>query len=170
MREKRKIENTVKNPMAETAGRPLFECLFFWCHSRKRSASGILPERFRTSRSDINLELGQRPQGVIIIKRISGMCSLSVNRRRHGTTKIGTLYFFSSFCNRYFHHYRMFLTVVNKGNSLVRLLNAIDCHTRLAAAVASLQDSDMVESFPVPVVNFERLPILRDARRETESV
>src|SRR4030042_5995276 len=47
----------------------------FLCHSRKQSTSGILPERCRTSRNDRNLELWQRPQGVIIIKAIISLLS-----------------------------------------------------------------------------------------------
>jgi hypothetical protein len=45
----------------------------------------------------------------------------------------------------------MFLTIVNKRNSIIGLLNAIYCNTRLSADIAGLQDGDMVDSFPVPV-------------------
>ena len=51
---------------------------------------------------------------------------------------VGYRQLFLSFCNRYSHLDRVFLTVVNKGNSLVVSLNAIDCHTRLAVPVARL--------------------------------
>ena len=64
-------DRIVKNPAAETAGRLLFECLFFSVIPAIPNAfgrSGILPERFRTSRNDRNIELWQRPQGVLIIK------------------------------------------------------------------------------------------------------
>jgi hypothetical protein len=64
----------------------------------------------------------------------------------------------------------MYLAVVNKGNRLVGLLNAINGHTRLAISVARLQDSDMVEGLTVPVVNLERLPIRREARRDAQLV
>jgi hypothetical protein len=64
----------------------------------------------------------------------------------------------------------VFLKVVNKGNSLTVALNAIDCHNRLAIPGASLQDSDMVDSFPVSVMHLEHLPIRREARRETQFV
>ena len=63
----------------------------------------------------------------------------------------------------------MFLMVVNKGNSLIGLLNAIDGHTR-HAAVARLQHGDMVDGFPVPVMHLERLPIPGQTRRETQLV
>ncbi|OGW37795.1 MAG: hypothetical protein A2Y97_08760 [Nitrospirae bacterium RBG_13_39_12] len=71
------FSNLVKNPAAETAGRPLFECLFFvsfpqakLCRvasatRRGENPSGKIPDK---SRNDRKLELRQRPQGVIIIK------------------------------------------------------------------------------------------------------
>jgi hypothetical protein len=42
--------------------------------------------------------------------------------------------------------------VVNKGNSLIVALNAIDCHMCPGLSGARLQDGDMVDSFPVSVV------------------
>ena len=52
----------------------------------------------------------------------------------------------------YPHLDRVFLTVVNKRNSIVGLLNAIDGHTRLATAGGRLPDSDVKDSFPVSVM------------------
>ena len=53
--------------------------------------------------------------------------------------------------------YQMRLTVVNKGNSLIALLNTVNDHT-LRAVVAHLPDSDMVDGFPVPIVHRECIP------------
>jgi hypothetical protein len=60
-------------------------------------------------------------------------------------------------------------TVVNKENSLVALLNAIDNDTR-QTVVASLPDGDMVDGFPVPIVNRERIPLRGQARVEAQLV
>ena len=62
--------NIVNYPMAETTGRLKIVCLFsvsfpFVGNPSTCSASH---ERFRTSRNDRNMELRQRPQGVIFIK------------------------------------------------------------------------------------------------------
>ena len=59
----------VKNPAAETAGRPNFEHLFSVSFPQAKRI-GNPSERFRTSRNDRNLELRQRPQGVLIINFI----------------------------------------------------------------------------------------------------
>ena len=63
----------------------------------------------------------------------------------------------------YSHLDQVLLTVVNKGNRLVGSLDAIHGHTRLA----SLQNGDVVDCFPVPVVHLERPPIRREARGKT---
>jgi hypothetical protein len=69
----------------------------------------------------------------------------------------------------YPHLDRMPLTVVKKWNSTIVLLNAIDGHTR-HAAVAHLVHGDVIDGLPVPVMYLERLPIRREARRETQFV
>ena len=59
--------------------------------------------------------------------------------------------------------------VVNKGNRLAGLLNAVDNQAR-SAVVAHLPDRDMVEGLPVPIVYFESIPLRRQARLETQLV
>ena len=60
--------------------------------------------------------------------------------------------------------------VVHKGNSLIVLLNAIDSDSRLAVPRADLKDGDVVEGFPVSVVQREPLPIHGEARSNVEFV
>jgi len=77
-------------------------------------------------------------------------------------------------CDRNFHFDRVFLTVVNQGNSPVESFNAIHRYTRLAdlriIGSARLRYDDVVDRFPMPVVHLERLPIRREARREMQFV
>jgi len=77
-------------------------------------------------------------------------------------------------CDRNFHFDRVFLAVVNQGNSLVESFNAIHRYTRLAdlriIGGARLRDDDVVDRLPIPVVHRERLPIRREARREMQFV
>jgi hypothetical protein len=77
-------------------------------------------------------------------------------------------------CNRYPHLYRMFLTIINKGNSLIRLLSAINGNIRLTDHLiiggGGLPDGDMIDGFPVPVVHLELLPLRREAWLETQFV
>ena len=73
-------------------------------------------------------------------------------------------------CNVYSHFDRVFLKVVNKRNGLIVALNTIDYHMCPALAGARLQDSDVVDSFPVSVVYLECLPISREAWCETQFV
>jgi hypothetical protein len=54
----------------------------------------------------------------------------------------------------YSHLDRVFLKVVNKVNRLIVALNTIDYHTCTALSSAHLQDSDMVDSFPVLLFNY----------------
>ena len=68
------------------------------------------------------------------------------------------------------HFGPVFLMVVNKRDSLIELQKAIDRHARLAFPIVYLQDGDMVDSLPVPVVDFERIPIIRQAWREAQFV
>ena len=63
----------------------------------------------------------------------------------------------------------MFLAVVNKRDSLTLLQDAIDRDTCRTFLMARLH-GDMVDSFPVPVVDFERIPTLGQARREMQLV
>ena len=70
----------------------------------------------------------------------------------------------------YSHLDRVFLTVVNQGNSLVVLLDTVDRHTRPATSVRRMLDSNVVDSLPIPVVNPELLPISGKARRKMQFV
>ena len=67
------------------------------------------------------------------------------------------------------HRDRVFLAVVNKGNSRSALDNAIDGHA-CPAVVARLPDGDMVDGFPVPIVHRERIPLRGQARLEAQRV
>lgn len=63
---------------------------------------------------------------------------------------------------------RMFLMVVNKGNRLVGLLDAIHGHTPLPTSGERLQNGDVVDRLPISVVHLERLPIRWEARGKTQ--
>ena len=67
----------------------------------------------------------------------------------------------------YSHLDRVFLTVVNQGNSRVVLLDAVNRHTRSARG---LPDDNVIDRLPIPVVNLELLPISRQVRRNMQSV
>jgi hypothetical protein len=64
----------------------------------------------------------------------------------------------------------VFPAVINQGNSLIVVLSTIDYYTCPALSGARLQDSDMVDSFPVSVVYLERFPVSREAGCETQFV
>ena len=70
----------------------------------------------------------------------------------------------------YPHFNRVFLPVVNKGDSIVVLLNAINYHIHFALPIAHLPDSDMINSFPVSVMHRVHLPLRREAWLEKEVV
>lgn len=74
----------------------------------------------------------------------------------------------------YPHINRVFLTVVNKGNSLVVLLNAVYCNSLLTNHLIicgwSLPDGDMIDGFPISVVHLELLPLRREAWLEAQFV
>jgi len=61
----------------------------------------------------------------------------------------------------------VFLTVVNKGNILVVLLDAVYGNTLLTDPLiiggGRLPDGYMIDGFPVPVVHRELLPLRREA-------
>jgi hypothetical protein len=61
------------------------------------------------------------------------------------------------------------VTIINKGNRLTALLNAVDDHDGPAVG-ARLQDGDMVDGFPVPVVYRERISFFRQARLDAQLV
>ena len=63
----------------------------------------------------------------------------------------------------------MLLTVVYKGNCLAALFNTIYGHVR-PAVVAPLQDSDMGDGLPVPIVHLERILLSGLAWIETQLV
>lgn len=62
-------------------------------------------------------------------------------------------------CDVYSHLDGVLLSIINKGNSFIILRNAIHGHSRPAPGGVGLQDSDVIESLPIPVVYLERLPI-----------
>ena len=64
----------------------------------------------------------------------------------------------------------VFAMVVDKGNGLVGPLFAIDGYAHLALVCAHLQDVDVVDGFPIAVVDLEPLPIRRQARRKSQFV
>jgi len=69
---------------------------------------------------------------------------------------------------------RVLLKVVNKGNSIVVLRDAIYNNTLLTNHLiignGLLPDGYMIDSFPVPVVHLELLPLRREAWLETQFV
>ena len=67
-------------------------------------------------------------------------------------------------CGLYVYLNGVFLTVVHKKNSLIVSLDAIDSHAHLAVPGARLPDGNMVDGFPVSVVQREPLPIRGEAR------
>jgi len=68
----------------------------------------------------------------------------------------------------------VFLTVVNKGNILVVLLDAVYGNTLLTDPLiiggGRLPDGYMIDGFPVPVMHRVRLPLRRKAWLETQFV
>jgi hypothetical protein len=52
------------------------------------------------------------------------------------------------------------LVVVEEGDCVVRLFDAIDCHCHPVMRDAGSKNGDMVESFMVVVMHFESLPVL----------
>ena len=71
-------------------------------------------------------------------------------------------------CGRgYSHLDRVFLMVVNQGNGLALSFDAINRHAALVRRSARLQNSDVVDRFPIPVMHLEFLPICGEARSET---
>ena len=68
------------------------------------------------------------------------------------------------------HLDRVIPAVVNQENDVAVLRNSIHCHADLARSVPRLQHGDVVDRLPIPVVQLERLPIGREARREMELV
>src|SRR3990170_2999651 len=85
-----------------------------------------------------------------------------------------TVPFSSSFCNMYPHLNRVFLLVVNKGNIIVVLPDAVYGNTLLTDHLiignGRLPDGYMIDGFPVPVVHLELLPLRREAWLETQFV
>ena len=73
-------------------------------------------------------------------------------------------------CGMYSHLDRVFLMIVNKGDSLVVALNAVDCYTHLPVPIEPLHDDNMIDSFSVSVVYLERFPISGEAWCKTQFV
>jgi len=64
----------------------------------------------------------------------------------------------------------VFLMVVNQGNSVIVLVDAINGYTRLAILGRLALDGDVVDRLPIPVVHREALPIRWEARCEPQLV
>jgi hypothetical protein len=58
----------------------------------------------------------------------------------------------------------VFQSVVNEGYAVVLALDAIDGHSRPPVAHGCLQDVDVVDRLPIPVVHPESLPFRGEAR------
>jgi isopentenyldiphosphate isomerase len=59
--------------------------IIFWCHSRKQSASGILPERFRTSRNDRNnVNMSERDEILEVVDEDGNVQGLARRSDMHG--------------------------------------------------------------------------------------
>ena len=65
---------------------------------------------------------------------------------------------------------RVFATVVNQGNGRFGPVDAVDGHAHFALVFATLQDLDVVDGFPIAVVDLEPLPIRRQARRKSQPI
>src|SRR5208337_3940710 len=70
----------------------------------------------------------------------------------------------------YSHLYRVFPVVVNTGNSLVVLLDAINCHTHFIITGLRLHNGNVVDRLAIAVVHLERLPVRREARSKTQFI
>jgi hypothetical protein len=73
-------------------------------------------------------------------------------------------FLYANFGNLYVHLNCVLLTVVHKRNNLIVSLDTIDSHAHLAIPRARLQDANMVDGFPVSVVQREPFPIRGEAR------
>ena len=60
--------------------------------------------------------------------------------------------------------------VVDKGNGLVRLFDAIDGDAHSIVTRLRLRDGNVVDRLPVTVVHLEPIPIGGDARRKMQFV
>lgn len=60
---------------------------------------------------------------------------------------------------RDFHLDRVILVVVNQRDCQVLAIDAVQGHAHAAAVGARLQDRDVVDRFPVSVVQLETLPL-----------
>jgi hypothetical protein len=65
---------------------------------------------------------------------------------------------------------RVFATVVNQGNGRFGPMDAVDGHAHFALVFATLPDMDVVDGFPIAVVDLEPLPIRRQARRKSQPI
>ena len=70
----------------------------------------------------------------------------------------------------YSYLYRVFPMVVNEGNSLVMLFDAINCDTHIVTTCVRLQEGNVVYGLPIPVVHLELLPICGKAGRKTQFI
>ena len=65
---------------------------------------------------------------------------------------------------------RVFPAVVHQVNRRIGLLDAIHRHARMAVSGRRAQDGNVVDRFPIPVVQGKAFPIRREARGETQFV
>ena len=117
----------------------------------------------------------EQSRGQVEAVSIDGVAPSADNVKRTSYTLIRESFFVtrgspSTACGVESHLDRVFLTVVDKRDRLVVLLDAINCHTHLAVPGPRMQHGDMVESFPEPVMNLERLPVRGEARHNAQFV
>ena len=60
--------------------------------------------------------------------------------------------------------------IVNEGDSLVMLLDAINCDSHFVSTCLRLYNGNVIYCLSIPVVHRESLPIRRKARRKTQFI
>ena len=68
------------------------------------------------------------------------------------------------------HLYRVFPLVVNEGNGLIMLLDAVNRYMHFIVTRPRLFNGNVVDRFAIPVVHFKPVPIRRKARCKTQFV
>lgn len=75
-----------------------------------------------------------------------------------------------SVLNVYMDLGRVIPPIINKVNDFVVLFDAIYRHRHSSNLGERLQNSEVIDGFPIAIMDFERLPIRWQARRKTQTV
>ena len=104
------------------------------------------------------------------------MRSKDVRRRFQGTVRLdaGWRRAAALSLRRHAHLHRVLPLIVDQGNCLAILLDAVDCHPHHAALAAipgpCLREVDVVDRFPVTVMDRQPAPVCGEAGREVQPV